>query len=123
MVEKVDEMREILLKLKEDTLAEIQKAEGQADEITGNIFITLHRSFITPFDRGDIKDLIGVLDDTIDQMHAVSKEEAEKALAEAPRRRREDEQAQRVHSEGRLPRRPHDGASHRRGRAHRGRSR
>ncbi|MHB1205014.1 MAG: DUF47 domain-containing protein, partial [Rhodospirillaceae bacterium] len=31
------------------------------------------RSFITPFDRSDIKDLISALDDTIDQMRKTAK--------------------------------------------------
>jgi len=33
----------------------------------------VRRSFITPFDRGDIKDLIASLDDTIDQMRKTAK--------------------------------------------------
>ena len=33
----------------------------------------MRRTFITPFDRGDIKDLIGLLDDTIDQMQKTAK--------------------------------------------------
>jgi len=33
----------------------------------------MRRSFITPFDRGDIKDLIGTLDDSIDQMQKTAK--------------------------------------------------
>ena len=33
----------------------------------------VRRSFITPFDRGDIKDLIGLLDDSIDQMQKTAK--------------------------------------------------
>ena len=33
----------------------------------------MRRSFITPFDRGDIKDLIGSMDDSIDQMQKTAK--------------------------------------------------
>ena len=33
----------------------------------------MRRSFITPFDRGDIKELIGQLDDAIDQMQKTAK--------------------------------------------------
>ena len=47
--------------------------ENQADAITREVLLLTRRSFITPFDRGDIKDLIGVLDDTIDQMQKTAK--------------------------------------------------
>src|ERR1700760_4906946 len=33
----------------------------------------VRRTFITPFDRGDIQDLIGLLDDAIDQMQKTAK--------------------------------------------------
>jgi uncharacterized protein len=46
--------------------SDIQRTEGEADEVTRNIFLTLHRSFITPFDRWEIKDLAKALDDMID---------------------------------------------------------
>ncbi len=35
--------------------------------------LSVRRSLITPFDRGDIKDLIGHLDDSIDQMQKTAK--------------------------------------------------
>lgn len=47
--------------------------EDQADVIAREVLLLTRRSFITPFDRGDIKDLIGVLDDTIDQMKKTAK--------------------------------------------------
>ena len=47
--------------------------EAQADAITREVLLLARRSFITPFDRGDIKDLIGVLDDSIDQMQKTAK--------------------------------------------------
>jgi hypothetical protein len=37
------------------------------------VLLGVRRSFITPFDRGDIKDLIGLLDDSIDQMQKTAK--------------------------------------------------
>lgn len=43
--------------------------EDQADEITREVLLAVRRSFITPFDRGDIKDLIQSMDDAIDMMH------------------------------------------------------
>lgn len=50
---------------------EMTKAEGEADEITKTIFLTLHKSFITPFDRWEIKDLAKALDDMIDCMEDI----------------------------------------------------
>jgi predicted phosphate transport protein (TIGR00153 family) len=47
--------------------------ENQADAIARDVLLLVRRSFITPFDRGDIKDLINTLDDTIDQMQKTAK--------------------------------------------------
>jgi len=47
--------------------------ENQADVITQNVLTLTRRSFITPFDRGDIKSLITSLDDSIDQMKKTAK--------------------------------------------------
>jgi uncharacterized protein Yka (UPF0111/DUF47 family) len=47
--------------------------ETQADVITQDVLILTRRSFITPFDRSDIKDLITSLDDSIDQMKKTAK--------------------------------------------------
>ena len=47
--------------------------ENEADEITREVLLAVRRSFITPFDRGDIKDLINQLDDSIDQMQKTAK--------------------------------------------------
>ena len=52
---------------------EIVELENQADEITREVLLAVRRSFITPFDRGDIKDLIQSMDDAIDMMHKVVK--------------------------------------------------
>ena len=52
---------------------EITKRENEADEITLEILTALRRSFITPLDRGDIKDLITSMDDAIDQMNQTAK--------------------------------------------------
>lgn len=48
---------------------EINARETEADEITREVLVALRRSFITPLDRGDIKDLITSMDDAIDQMN------------------------------------------------------
>jgi uncharacterized protein len=47
--------------------------EREADQITREVMIAVRRTFITPFDRGDIKDLITSMDDTIDQMQTTAK--------------------------------------------------
>lgn len=52
---------------------EIVELENQADEITRDVLLAVRKSFITPFDRGDIKDLIQSMDDAIDMMHKVTK--------------------------------------------------
>jgi hypothetical protein len=48
---------------------EVHERELEADELTRNVLTALRRSFITPLDRGDIKDLITSMDDAIDQMN------------------------------------------------------
>ena len=50
---------------------EMTKTEGQADEVTKTIFLSLHKTFITPFDRWEIKDLAKALDDMIDCMEDI----------------------------------------------------
>ncbi len=52
---------------------EISVRENEADEITREVLTALRRSFITPLDRGDIKDLITSMDDAIDQMNKTAK--------------------------------------------------
>jgi predicted phosphate transport protein (TIGR00153 family) len=51
----------------------IVKHENDADEITRETMMAVRRTFITPFDRGDIKDLISSMDDAIDQMNKTAK--------------------------------------------------
>jgi predicted phosphate transport protein (TIGR00153 family) len=52
---------------------EISQREAEADEITREVLTALRRTFITPLDRGDIKDLITSMDDAIDQMNQTAK--------------------------------------------------
>jgi predicted phosphate transport protein (TIGR00153 family) len=47
--------------------------ENEADVIAREVLQSVRRSFITPFDRGDIVGLIGQLDDAIDQMQKTAK--------------------------------------------------
>ncbi|MCA0200438.1 MAG: DUF47 domain-containing protein [Proteobacteria bacterium] len=53
--------------------AEVYRFEDQADAITRDIMQLVRRSFITPFDRSDIQDLVTALDDSIDQMKKTAK--------------------------------------------------
>lgn len=47
--------------------------EAEADEITRQVLTAVRRTFITPFDRTDIQDLITSMDDAIDQMQQTAK--------------------------------------------------
>ena len=49
------------------------KLEAEADAITRDVMLAVRRTFITPFDRGDIQHLITSMDDAIDQMHQTAK--------------------------------------------------
>jgi uncharacterized protein len=60
----------------DDVLAYCQKVsqfEQQADDITRIVLTAVRRTFITPFDRVDIKNLITSMDDAIDQMQQTAK--------------------------------------------------
>jgi predicted phosphate transport protein (TIGR00153 family) len=47
--------------------------EHEADGITREVLILLRTTFITPFDRADIKSLITAMDDSVDQMQQTAK--------------------------------------------------
>jgi predicted phosphate transport protein (TIGR00153 family) len=47
--------------------------ENEADDATREILIAVRRTFITPFDRGDIKDLTTSMDNAIDMMQKTAK--------------------------------------------------
>ncbi len=47
--------------------------EAEADLISHEVLLAIRRSFITPFDRSDIKALITSMDDSIDQMNKTAK--------------------------------------------------
>ncbi len=53
--------------------ARVNAHEAEADDISRDVLLLVRRTFITPFDRSDIKDLINTLDDTIDQMKKTAK--------------------------------------------------
>ncbi len=51
----------------------VMDREQDADNVTREVLIAVRRTFITPFDRGDIKDLITAMDNSIDQMQKTAK--------------------------------------------------
>jgi predicted phosphate transport protein (TIGR00153 family) len=53
--------------------AEIARLEAEADAVTREVLLAVRRTFITPFDRADIRGLISSMDDAIDQMHKTAK--------------------------------------------------
>jgi predicted phosphate transport protein (TIGR00153 family) len=52
----------------ENHCKELFRLEDAADQVTYDVVHAVHKSFITPFDRGEILQLITTLDDTIDLM-------------------------------------------------------
>jgi uncharacterized protein Yka (UPF0111/DUF47 family) len=53
--------------------ARVAKHEQDADDVAREGLLAVRRTFITPFDRGDVKALFSSLDDAIDQMHKTAK--------------------------------------------------
>jgi predicted phosphate transport protein (TIGR00153 family) len=53
--------------------ADVARHENDADNVTREVLLAVRRTFITPFDRSDIRDLITSMDDAIDQMHKTAK--------------------------------------------------
>jgi predicted phosphate transport protein (TIGR00153 family) len=51
----------------------VMDREHEADDITRETLMAVRRTFITPFDRGAIKDLITSMDNSIDQMQKTAK--------------------------------------------------
>ena len=51
----------------------VLSAEDDADAVTREVVQAVRRTFVTPFDRGDIQALISRMDDTVDQMKKVAK--------------------------------------------------
>jgi uncharacterized protein len=56
-----------------DNCATLSRQEEEADHISYEVMQAIRRSFITPFDRSDIKTLSSTLDDAIDQMNKTAK--------------------------------------------------
>ena len=66
-------VREGDLALRQELIREIKEAEHLGDAITRRLIFELNGTFITPFDREDIHDLINTMDDIVDHIYAASK--------------------------------------------------
>ena len=53
--------------------AAVVEKENEADAIAAQVMESVRRTFITPFDRSDIQELIQAMDDSIDQMNQTAK--------------------------------------------------
>jgi uncharacterized protein len=70
-------------------MAEMREMEHEGDTITRQIFDALNSSFITPFDREDIRSLATDLDDVLDYIEGVAQQLINFELAESPPELRE----------------------------------
>lgn len=70
-------------------MAEMRELEHAGDTITRQIFDALNSSFITPFDREDIRSLATDLDDVLDYVEGVAQQLINFELAESPPELRE----------------------------------
>lgn len=55
----------------EEHFNQICKIESEADDYTRTILMSLHKTFITPFDRREIRELAMALDDIADYMEGI----------------------------------------------------
>jgi uncharacterized protein len=70
-------------------MAELRELEHTGDTITRQIFDALNSSFITPFDREDIRSLATDLDDILDYVEGVAQQLINFELGECPPELRE----------------------------------
>jgi uncharacterized protein Yka (UPF0111/DUF47 family) len=56
-----------------DLCQTLRQQEEEADKIGLEVLQAIRRTFVTPFDRSDIKGLITSMDDAIDQMNKTAK--------------------------------------------------
>jgi len=56
-----------------EACVDIMRYEQEADAVARDVFLSVRRTFITPFDRSDIRALTSSLDDAIDQMQKTAK--------------------------------------------------
>lgn len=63
---------------------ELKAIEHEGDAITKQIFLALNSTFITPFDRDDIREIASHLDDILDYIEAVAQSFVVFELGESP---------------------------------------
>ena len=75
VVSSAEHLRQLARKFPDitDSIQRIREEEHAADELAHQALDRLDRTFITPFDREDIHDLVGELDDIIDSVDALAK--------------------------------------------------
>ena len=57
---------------RDEQIAAITRHEHAADDITRDVLQDVRKIFVTPFDRSAITDLVGSMDDAIDQMNGTA---------------------------------------------------
>jgi predicted phosphate transport protein (TIGR00153 family) len=85
----VEFMNETSAEKREALSQKIKETELVGDQIAKNLYKTLSGTFITPFDREDIFDLIHATDSVLDLMHGASKQTQLYKLREIPAEFRE----------------------------------
>jgi uncharacterized protein len=65
-------IRENDLTKREDYIHTIKEAEHKGDDITRELLDELNGTFITPFDREDMHELVTTMDDVVDYIYATS---------------------------------------------------
>jgi uncharacterized protein len=91
IVEGTKEFRDLLNDLDhaDSRARNIKFIESRADEVTHQTVELLHRTFITPIDRGDIYRLITKLDDILDTVEAASQRVQVYQIKSAPKHMKE----------------------------------
>src|SRR5215213_2547456 len=72
------------LEARRTKMSELRDIEHEGDNLTRQIFDALNSSFITPFDREDIRSLATDLDDVLDYIEGVAQHIVIFELREAP---------------------------------------
>lgn len=65
-------------------VVELKSIEHEGDEITKQIFLALNSTFITPFDRDDLREIASSLDDILDYLDEVAHSFVVFELSESP---------------------------------------
>lgn len=77
-------VRELDLSQRLEYMRQIRDAEHVGDDITRKLMTELNGTFITPFEREDIHELISSMDDIVDYIHSSSKRINLYKLSEIP---------------------------------------